>query len=204
MSRRHRRILKLWWLRLTFASLGGACLARGAAAQVRVGRDSATRLDRFGRDMSYGVAMGLGFGEVDQLRHQPPEWGTGWDGYRRRAASDIGEFAVQEGTTEALAAALKRPLDYRPCQCRGSTTRAGWALWQSVTDYTPDGKHRLAVPRIVGAYVGSFAQAMWMPVTGDRAQTALVNGTTSLLVGAGINLFYEFRSRHSSSRADSR
>ena len=178
------------------------CLPSLVAAQVRVGRDSATRLDRFGRDMSYGIVMGLGFGELDQLRHQPPEWGSGWEGYRRRAASDVGEFVVQEGTTAALAAALKRPLDYRPCLCRGFGQRVGWALWQSVTDYTPNGKHPLAVPRIAGAYVGSFAQAMWLPAATDRGRTAVVNGSTSLLIGAGINLFYEFKSRHSSVKED--
>ena len=70
-----------------------------AAAQVRVGRDSSTRLNRFGRDLIYGTGMGLLFAEVDHLRHEPPEWGKGWEGYRKRAASDIGEFVIQEGTT---------------------------------------------------------------------------------------------------------
>src|SRR5438045_1142867 len=95
-----------------FASL---CLApvllapRVATAQVRVGRDSSTRLNRFGRDLVYGVGMGLVYGELDQLRNDPPEWGAGWNGYRRRAASDVGEFVIQEGVTETLAAALHRP-----------------------------------------------------------------------------------------------
>src|SRR5436309_12225009 len=83
-----------------------------AYSQVRVGRDSSTRLNRFGRDLVYGVGMGLMYGEVDQLRNEPPEWGKGWDGYRRRAASNVGGFVIQEGVTEALAAALHRPLDY--------------------------------------------------------------------------------------------
>lgn len=50
----------------------------------------------------------------------------------------------------------------------------------------------LAIPRIVGAYSGSFAQAAWRPATAQsRTRTALVNGTVSLLIGAGINLYYE-------------
>src|SRR5437764_1108587 len=105
-----------------------------AHAQVRVGRDSSTRLNRFGRDMMYGVGMGLLYGEVDHLRNDPPEWGKGWDGYRRRAASSIGEFVIQEGTTEALAAAMHRPLDYQRCTCRGLGNRLRWALWGSITD----------------------------------------------------------------------
>lgn len=199
MSRRYRQHLKRAWLCLAFCSLGCLSLAPTASGQVRVGRDSATRLDRFGRDMTYGVVMGLGFGELDQLRHEPPEWGAGWEGYRRRATSDIGEFAIQEATTEALAAALQRPLDYRPCRCGGFGRRVEWALWQTVTDYTPNGKHPVAVPRIAGAYLGSFAQTTWLPSASNRARTAFVNGSTSLLIGAGINLFYEFRNRHHAS-----
>src|SRR3954470_5437628 len=169
-------------------------LATGnARAQVRVGRDSSTRLNRFGRDLIYGTAVGLAYAGVDQLRDEPPEWGKGWDGYRKRAASGVGEFVIQEGTTEALAAAMHRPLDYERCPCRGTWNRVGWALWGSVTDPMPNGRHPVAVPRIVGAYVGSFAQATWRPGDSDRARSAVVNGTVSLLIGAGINLFQEAR-----------
>lgn len=164
-----------------------------ARAQVRVGRDSSTRLNRFGRDLVYGTGMGLLYAEVDQLRNEPPQWGKGWAGYRKRAASDIGEFVIQEGTTEALAAVLHRPLDYERCRCRGAWNRIRWALWGSVTDPMPNGRHPIAVPRIVGAYAGSFAQATWRPIDSDRARSALVNGTVSLLIGAGINLFQEAR-----------
>jgi hypothetical protein len=189
-----------WYgLCLAFALFASACVGRRAGAQVRVGRDSATRLTRFGRDMVYGVGMGLVYAGIDQLRHEPPEWGSGWDGYPKRVASNVGEFVIQEGTTEALAAVLQRPLDYTPCRCREYTDRFGWALWQSVTDVTPNGKHPIAVPRIVGAYVGSFAQATWRPGSGNHAETTLVNGTVSLLIGAGINLWYELRS-HGGSR----
>ena len=143
--------------------------------------------------MVYGTVLGLAWGEVDQLRNDPPEWGKGFEGYRRRAASDVGEFLIQEAATEALAALLKRPLDYAPCRCRGIGNRLRWALAASVTDPMPNGSHPLAVPRIAGAYAGSFAQASWRPATSDRTRTALINGTVSLLIGAGINVFQELR-----------
>jgi len=166
--------------------------ASRAESQVRVGRDSSTRLARLGRDMLYGAGIGLLYAEVDQLRNEPPEWGKGMEGYRRRAASDVGEFLIQEATTEALAATLKRPLDYERCPCRGLGNRLRWALWGSITDPLPNGNHPVAVPRIVGAYAGSFAQASWRPST-DRTRSALINGTASLLIGAGINVFQEIR-----------
>lgn len=176
--------------------LGAAlvCVSSSTAlAQVRVGRDSSTRLNRFGRDLIYGTGEGLAFAGVDQLRNEPPEWGKGGIGYSKRAASDVGEFVIQEGTTEALAAAMHRPLDYERCRCRGAWNRVRWALWGSVTDQMPGGHHPIAIPRIVGAYVGSFAQASWRPSDGDRLRAGVVNGTVSLLIGAGINLFQEAR-----------
>ena len=178
---------------LVFAALLVTFASQVSPAQVRVGRDSSTRLNRFGRDVVYGTVVGLAYAEVDQLRNEPPQWGAGWEGYRRRAASNVGEFVIQEGTTEALAAAMHRPLDYTLCPCSGVGNRLRWALWGGVTDQLPNGTHPLAVPRIVGAYVGSFAQASWRPATSSWARTALVNGTVSLLIGAGINLFQEIR-----------
>jgi hypothetical protein len=70
-----------------------------------------------------------------------------------------------------------------------------WALLGAVTDPMPNGTHPIAVPRIVGDYVGSFAQAAWLPASSNRVRAGLVNGTTSLAIGAGINLFQEFRHR---------
>jgi hypothetical protein len=168
--------------------------ASKAQAQWRVGSDSATRWTRFGREIAYGTVEGLGFAGVDQLRNDPAEWGKGWHGYGKRAASNVGEFLIQESVNEGLAAALHRPFGYKHCTCRGTMDRIGWAVRAAVTDQMPDGSHPLAIPRIAGAYAGSFAQAAWRPSQGrDRTQIGLVNGTVSLGIGALINLFYEFR-----------
>ena len=169
-----------------------ALLALGASAPVvraqsRAPRDTLTRLERFGRNALYGTAMGLAFAGVDQWQNDPPEWGHGWSGYGKRAASNVGEFYIQEGVTEGLAAIMKRPVIYTRCKCGDDTNRrVRWALRGAVTDQMPDGSHPIAVPRIVGAYVGSFAQAAWRPNDSgsSRTQIALVNGTVSLAIGA--------------------
>ncbi|HVX40701.1 MAG TPA: hypothetical protein VHB25_14120 [Gemmatimonadaceae bacterium] len=162
-------------------------------AQNRVGPDSATRLTRFGRDMAYGAAEGLGYAALDQWNNDPPQWGSGWTGYQKRAASNIGEFVIQESVTEGLAAVMNRPLDYTPCGCTNTLDRVGWAIHGAFTDELANGQRPLAVPRIVGAFVGSFAQAGWRPSNGnDRMRVALVNGATSLAFGAVINLYHEF------------
>lgn len=169
--------------------------AKPARAQVRVGSDSSTRLQRFGRDALYGTAEGLAFAGLDQANNDPPEWGGGGQGYAKRAASNVGEFFIQEGVTEGLAAIMKRPLDYRRCGCRDAGGRVGWALQAAVTDPLPNGTHPIAWPRIIGAYAGSFAQASWRPTNGGRSRNsvALLNGTESLGIGFLINLYHEFR-----------
>jgi len=183
-------------MRRIIAAAAAALMVSGSAAygQSRVGPDSATRLTRFGRDLAYGAAMGLGYAAVDQANNNPSEWGHGWNGYGKRAASNIGEFVIQEGVTEGLAAVMNRPLDYTPCTCRDFNGRVAWAIAGAVTDQMPNGSRPLAIPRIVGAYVGSFAQMSWWPSgTTNRTQKALINGTTSLAFGAVINMYHEFR-----------
>jgi hypothetical protein len=167
---------------------------RSAAAQSRVGKDSSTRVARFGHDLAYGGALAFAYAGVDQLRNDPIEWGKGWPGYQKRLASNLGEFVIQESVTDLLAAMMNRPLDYQPSPHRKFGARVGWALQRAFTDPMPDDTHPIAVPRIVGAYAGSFAQASWRPGTGaSRNRIAIVNGTTSLLIGGVINLYHEMR-----------
>ena len=179
--------------RMLVAFVALCVAATSAQAQWRVGKDSATRWTRFGRSIAYGSAMGLAYAGADQARNQPEEWGKGWSGYGKRVASNVGEFIIQESVTEGLAAAMHRPLDYQRCHCGSTMKRIGWAVRGAVTDQMADGSHPIAVPRIAGSYVGSFAQASWRPTDSDRKKVALLNGTTSLAFGALFNLVREFR-----------
>jgi hypothetical protein len=179
-------------LLLMFVTL--TLMPRVLSAQRRVGSDSATRTTRYFRDMAYGTVLGLAWAGVDQLEEDPEEWGKGWRGYGKRAASSVGEFLIQETVTHVLANAMNRPLDYQRCRCSHLSRRIGWALQAAVTDPMPDDTHPIAIPRIVGAYAGSFAVASWRPDTRNgRIQTALVNGTVSLAIGGVINIYHELR-----------
>jgi hypothetical protein len=189
-----------WKISITAACLLAAVAFAGVGAQSRVGADSARRLDRFGRDIAYGTVEGLAFAGLDQVRNDPVEWHRSWGGYGKRAASNLGEFYIQEGVTEGLAAAMNRPIDYAPCRCRGTVDRAWWAVTGAALDATPQGHRALALPRITGAFVGSFAQALWRPSDSDRTRVALVNSTTSLALGAVINLYHEFSPWSSNNR----
>lgn len=165
-----------------------------AVAQSRVGADSSTRIHRLERDLGYGTLEGFGYAAIDQWRLNPPEWGTGVPGYGRRVASNVGEFWVQELTTEGLAAAMNRPLDYKRCRCRNFGARMAHAVRGAIFDQMPRGREVLAVPRIVGAYTGAYVQSTWRPAESrSRANITLANGTASLAIGAVINMYHEFR-----------
>ena len=77
--------------------------------------------------------MGFVYSGVNQINNEPPEWGKSWSGYGKRYASNFGEFVIQEGVTEGLAAVMKRPPDYTPCPCTGTGKRVGYALGGAVT-----------------------------------------------------------------------
>src|SRR5437763_1848084 len=115
------------------------------SSQVRVDNNKHTRLQRFARDMAYGTAEGLGFAAVDQSRNSPPEWGSGSQGFERRAASDIGEFVIQESVTEGVAAIMQRPLDYTRCECAATGDRLRHAVYGAVVDYTVEGQRHFAL-----------------------------------------------------------
>lgn len=202
---RHARVHvggRTWWLArrslmlamVLAVAVPAVAVPAALQAQSRVGSDSSTRTRRYRHDLLYGTALGFVYAGIDQARNDPPEWGSGGSGYAKRLASNVGEFVVQETVTDVIAAGMNRPLDYQKCDCHDTGARIGWALSSAITDPLPGGHRALAVPRIVGAYAGSFAQAAWRPETAQgRTRVALVNGTTSLLIGAAINLYYELR-----------
>jgi hypothetical protein len=81
-------------------------------------------------------------------------------------ASKLGQHAVQVSVTHGLAAVMHRSTGYQPCGCRGFGPRVAHALLQTLT-----------VPRMAGAYAGSFARMAWEPdrSVGDAAAGATLS-----------------------------
>jgi hypothetical protein len=188
VSSRFARVLSLVGFIAVLASV------RPLAAQSRVGPDSADRLTAYGRNMVRMSIGGIGYGTWDQLWNNPQQWGHSWSGYGKRIASNVGATAIQETVTEGIAYVMDRPVTYQPCKCTRTGDRVNWALKGTVTDQMPDGSAPIAVPRIVGGYVGAFARTTWFPsnTNNSRATRTLIDGTTTLAVSAVINLTYEF------------
>ncbi len=76
-------------------------------------------------------------------------------------ASRAGQEAVQVSVRHGLAALMHRSTDYQPCECRGFGPKVQHALLETFTDRGADGSRALSVPRLAGAYAGSFARLAW-------------------------------------------
>jgi len=104
-------------------------------------------------------------------------------------ASRAGQAAVQMSVRHGLAALMDRSTDYQPCECRGFGPRVQHALLETFTDRGADGSRALSVPRLAGAYAGSFAQLAWER---DRnAGDVAMNTTLSLGFSALFNIARE-------------
>lgn len=138
-----------------------------------------------------GALAGIGAGAtVDQIRINPPEWGTGAAGFGRRVGSNAGQLLVQESVHHGLAALLGRSTQYVRCACRDFGGRVNSAFQQTYLDVGRDGQRAFSVPRVAGVFAGSYATMLWRP--GVTVGSAAVTGATGLLFTFGANVVKEY------------
>jgi hypothetical protein len=78
---------------------------------------------------------------------------------------------------------------YQFCECHGFGPRVAHALVESFTDRRADGSRAFSVPRIAGAYAGSFAGLAWEH---DHSAGSVAAGATlSLGFSALFNVAHE-------------
>jgi hypothetical protein len=134
-------------------------------------------------------AAAIGGGLVDHLRQKPTAWNEGTDGLARQIASRAGQAAVTVSVRHGLAALMHRSTDYQPCDCHGFGHVIEHALLETFTDRREDGTRALSVPRLAGAYAGSFARMTWEP--GHDAGRVAMSTTMSLGFSALLNIARE-------------
>ncbi len=129
---------------------------------------------------------------IAQWRDSPEEWEQGAKGYGKRYASDLGQNAIHQTVTYGLDSALGLDTAFRKSTREGFGPRLKDALLQNVTSRTRSGKRVVAVPRFAGAYTGAIvATETWYPERYSY-KDGLRRGTTTLLMGFGINVLREF------------
>lgn len=100
---------------------------------------------------------------VGQLSDTPEAWDRQWPGYGRRAASQWGTAAIDEGIQLAVGVALDHDTRY---ERRGSgpvLSRMGSALTAVVVARTREGRRVPAWSRLSGALGAAAVSSVWYP-----------------------------------------
>lgn len=130
----------------------------GESRSIRINPEN-VRVSNYLHDLAGpGAFVGvIGGGVLDQIRHK----NDGPDDLAGRIGARAAQAAVEVSVRHGLAAVMHRSTDYQPCDCHGFGRKVGHALLETFTDRRADGSRALSVPRIAGAYAGSFTQLAW-------------------------------------------
>jgi hypothetical protein len=129
---------------------------------------------------------------ISTWRNSPEEWGTKWEGFGRRVASNFGKNAIKQTTKFGIDEALKIDSHFYRSQNKSVGARVGNALISPVTARNRNGRRVIGVSNLVGTYGSNIiARETWYP---DRYnwKDGVKSGTISLGFNAAFNLFKEF------------
>jgi hypothetical protein len=147
------------------------------------------RLHNYFHDLTSPAAfIGVVGGPLVGYLRQSPSARDG-DALREQMLSRAGQAVVQLSVRHGLAALMNRSTSYQPCDCRGFGPRVGHALLETFTDRRADGSRALSVPRIAGAYAGSFSRMAWEH--DGNAGSVAVSTTMSFGFSALVNVAKE-------------
>ena len=157
------------------ALVAGGAAAQAAPQSLRVTAEN-VRVNSYLHDLAgAGAIMGvLGGGLMDGLREKNPDV----ESVAGRMGSRVAQAAVQVSVRHGLAALMHRSTDYQPCGCSGFGPKVEHALLETFTDRRADGSRALSVPRLGGAYAGSFSRLAWEH---DRSASGAALGATASL-----------------------
>ena len=145
--------------------------------------------DAFG---PYAFATAAVVGGYQEATKSPPEWGSGWNGFGTRVASDFGIQVVTTTTRYGMAEILREDAAYYRCECRGFFPRLSHALISTLTGrHGKDGHTVFSIPGLVSPYAGTMTALAWYP---DRysVKDGFRMGNYNLLGQAAGNVAMEF------------
>lgn len=134
----------------------------------------------------------LGAASGSQLGNDPPEWKQGIAGYGCRSLSLFGSFTTQTTIHEASAAALGYEPRYIRCQCAGALRRTGHAIKWSLLTKNQEGRTRIDIPTLAGAYGSGMISMYWYPQRFSPLTDGVRTGHQKVGFVMGIHVIQEF------------
>lgn len=156
--------------------------------------DATTRFKRYVNSLVGPVALGRNIASAgySTWRNSPEEWGTQWEGFGKRVASNFGKSVIKQTTIYGLDEVLKLDSHYYRSDKKDFGSKLKNALISPVTARKRDGSRTIGIPRLVGTYTSSIvAYETWYPARFDW-KDGVRSGTISLGISAAFNVFKEF------------
>lgn len=138
------------------------------------------------------LARTVGTAGIATWRNSPEEWGTKWEGFGKRVASNFGRNVIKQTTIYGLDEALKVDSSYYRAKNKGVGGKIKNALISPIAARNREGKRVVGVPRLVGTYGAAIiSREVWYPDRFDW-KDGVRSGTISLGFNAAFNLVKEF------------
>lgn len=128
---------------------------------------------------------------AQQQSNTPIDYGQGAAGYSKRFANNFATFTLQDGASNALAAAAGYEVRYIQCKCTGFFPRLGHAILFNLVTYDRRGRKVVNWPNIVGNYAAGMLSSQYTPNSKWSAQ-GLQAGNNALVFGFGSAVVQEF------------
>lgn len=140
----------------------------------------------------FAVLQATVAGGIQQATKSPPEWGSHWDGFGLRVASNFGVDLATAATHYGLAEISHEELAYYTCQCKGLLPRLRHALVSTFTGRRgADGHTVFSFAALAAPYAGTMTALAWYPHR-YRVKDGFRMGNYNLASQAGGNLLLEF------------
>jgi hypothetical protein len=147
------------------------------------------RFDAFG---PYAFAKAIAAGGFQQSSGAPPEWGTHWDSFGVRVASNFGIQVVTTSARYGMARLLHEDAAYYRRECTGFLHRVRHALVSIViARHGEDGHTYFSISGLASPYIGTLTAMAWYPERYGY-KDGLRMGNYNLAGQAAGNLAFEF------------